>query len=130
MTETAAAPTADDLMTTLADTGYVLLPEVLDPSEIAEVRDALAPHLARGPGGRNDFEGYATQRVYGLVVKSRAFDRMVLDPLVLAIAERVLGPAFLLTASLAIRVGPGETEQNLHYDDGFYPIPRPRPPVS
>lgn len=130
MIDTAGMPTTDEVSTALDESGYVLIPEVLSDTEIDQVRAALEPHLASGPVGRNDFEGYATQRVYSLIAKSRAFDRLVLDPLVLDIAERLLGPAVLLTASLAISVGPGETEQNLHYDDGFYPMARPRPPIS
>jgi ectoine hydroxylase-related dioxygenase (phytanoyl-CoA dioxygenase family) len=64
------------------------------------------------------------------VAKSRAFDRLILDPLMLEVAERALGANFLLTATLAIDLHPGETAQGFHSDDGFYRIPRPRPPVS
>src|SRR5438874_3360111 len=110
--------------------GYVVLPDVLTADEVLEVRDALAPHLARGPRGRNEFEGYDTQRVYCLVAKSRAFDRLVLDPLMLEVSERVLGPNFLLTATLAIKLEPGESAQDFHYDDIFYRLLRPRPTYS
>jgi ectoine hydroxylase-related dioxygenase (phytanoyl-CoA dioxygenase family) len=114
----------------LARVGYAVVRDVLDDGEIQTVRDALAPHLERGPRGRNPFEGYDTQRVYCLVAKSRGFDRLILDPLVLDVTERALGPNFLLTATLAIDLHPGETAQDFHYDDVFYRIPRPRPPVS
>jgi ectoine hydroxylase-related dioxygenase (phytanoyl-CoA dioxygenase family) len=121
---------ADAICSEVDRVGYAVVPEVLDAGEIDGVRRALAPYLDGGPRGRNEFEGHATQRVYSLIVKSRAFDRLVLDPTVLAATERVLGPNFLLTAALAINVCPGEKEQSLHFDDAFYPIPRPRPPVS
>src|SRR5215204_7422364 len=96
MLHATGTPTRDGVAASLDETGYVLLPEVLPPAEVDEVRAALAPHLATGPAGRNEFEGYATQRVYSLIAKSRAFDRLVLEPLVLDVAERLLGPAFLL----------------------------------
>lgn len=37
---------------------------------------------------------------------------------------------YLLTASQAINIHPGETAQPLHSDDVFYRIPRPRPAIS
>ena len=39
-------------------------------------------------------------------------------------------PNPLLSAFLAINLHPGETAQALHYDDGFYSVPRPRPAVG
>jgi ectoine hydroxylase-related dioxygenase (phytanoyl-CoA dioxygenase family) len=110
--------------------GFVILPNVLRPDEIETVREAMDPLLAAGPRGRNDFEGYTTKRVYCLVAKSRAFDRMILYPTVLMLAEHVLGAGFLLTAALAIDLQPGETAQSFHYDDIFYRLPRPRPSLS
>jgi ectoine hydroxylase-related dioxygenase (phytanoyl-CoA dioxygenase family) len=117
-----------DALSELAEKGYAVIEGAVDDAGRDAVRDALEPML--GPYGRNDFEGFRTQRAYCLVAKSRAFDRLILHPQVLTIAEEVLGPNFLLTASLAINLGPGETEQAFHFDDGFYRIPRPRPPVS
>ena len=110
--------------------GYVVVPDVLNDGDIDAVRAALAPELAKGYRGRNPFEGHRTQRAYCLVAKSRAFDRLILDPSILDLCERVLGPNFLLTATLAIKLEPGETAQDFHTDDGFYRVPRPRPAIS
>jgi len=41
-----------------------------------------------------------------------------------------LRPGFLLSASHAICIHPGEAAQSLHTDDSFYPIPRPRPAIG
>jgi ectoine hydroxylase-related dioxygenase (phytanoyl-CoA dioxygenase family) len=110
--------------------GYVVVPDVLAAAEVDAVREALAPHFALGYRGRNPFEGHSTQRVYCLVTKSRAFDRLILDPLLLDVAQRVLGDNFLLTATLAIKLEPGETAQSFHFDDAFNRLPRPHPPYS
>jgi ectoine hydroxylase-related dioxygenase (phytanoyl-CoA dioxygenase family) len=118
------------LIDTLDQQGYAVVEGAVAPEELAAVREALAPHLSSGPYGRNDFEGFMTQRVYSLPVKSRAFDRLIEDEAVLAVAENLLGADFLLTAALAINLGPGETAQGLHYDEAFYSLPRPRPPLS
>ena len=121
---------SDQLSCALERDGYAVVPDVLSGAEIDAVRQALAPHFALGLHGRNPFEGHETQRVYCLVAKSRAFDRLILDPLMLDLAERVLGPNFLLTATLAIKLEPGETAQDFHSDDAFYRVPRPRPTFS
>lgn len=110
--------------------GFAVVPDVLTADEIGAVREALTPEFELGFRGRNPFEGHSTQRVYCLVAKSRAFDRLILDPLVLDVSEEVLGANFLLTATLAIKLEPGESAQDFHSDDGFYRLPRPRPPVS
>jgi ectoine hydroxylase-related dioxygenase (phytanoyl-CoA dioxygenase family) len=110
--------------------GYVILEGLLDGGELAELRAALRPHLQDHGVGRNNFEGYATERVYALVGKGAAFARLAEHPRVLALCDALLEPNYLLTASQAIRIYPGETPQPWHVDDGFYRIPRPRPPVS
>ena len=58
------------------------------------------------------------------------FERTTEHPLVLELVDKLLHPGYLLTASQAICIHPGETPQPVHYDDSFYIIPRPRPAVS
>ena len=110
-------------------TGYTVIPDFLGPDDLAEVRAGLAPHLG-SHSGRNSFEGMRTERVYTLVGRGRCFERIAADARVLALLDRLLQPGYLLTASQAICIHPGETAQPIHYDDSFYPIPRPRPSIS
>ena len=109
--------------------GYTIIPDFLDAADLAEVRRVLGFYLGTH-GGRNDFEGFRTERVYTLVARGRVFWRIALDPRVLALCDHYLLPGYLLTASQAIRIEPGETPQPFHTDDSFYTIPRPRPMVS
>ena len=44
----------------------------------------------------------------------------------LALLDRILEPNYLLSQLQVINILPGEAAQPLHYDDGFYPWPRPR----
>jgi ectoine hydroxylase-related dioxygenase (phytanoyl-CoA dioxygenase family) len=44
--------------------------------------------------------------------------------------DELLLPNYLLTASQAIAIAPGETPQPAHSDDAFYTVPRPRPAIS
>ena len=80
--------------------------------------------------GRNPFEGHSTERVYTLVARGKVFWDIVLDPRVMQLCERFMLPNFLLTASQAICIRPGETPQAFHHDDTFYSVPRPRPMIS
>jgi ectoine hydroxylase-related dioxygenase (phytanoyl-CoA dioxygenase family) len=110
--------------------GYLIFPSVLSAERIGAVRTALNPYLQGELLGRNDFEGRRTERVYALLAKSPVFADLVSDPLVMTLGEAVLGANFLLSACLAINLHPGETAQTLHFDDGFYRVPRPRPAYS
>jgi len=110
--------------------GFVVIEDLLVPEDMEEIRAVLDACLADGLFGRNDFEGYRTQRVYALVSRGKIFENLVRHPRILAICERFLADNYLLTASQAICIHPGESPQALHCDDTFYPIPRPRGPIS
>ena len=109
--------------------GYTIIPDFLSGADQAEVRRVLALYLGTHTG-RNEFEGTRTERVYTLVARARVFWRIVLDVRILALCGRFLQPGFLLTASQAILINPGETPQPFHSDDVFYTVPRPRPMIS
>src|SRR5262252_9292964 len=109
--------------------GFTIIENFLDAGMLAEVREGLAQFLGTHHG-RNDFEGYRTERVYTLVARALVFERIAEDPRILALCDRFLLPGYLLTASQAICIHPGETPQSVHSDDSFYTIPRPRPALS
>jgi ectoine hydroxylase-related dioxygenase (phytanoyl-CoA dioxygenase family) len=109
--------------------GYTIVEGILDAGGIAEFRAGVEPHLGRWTG-RNRFEGVKTERVYTLVARGEVFERVAADPRILAVVAAFLKPGFLLSASHAIRINPGEAAQSVHYDDAFYPFARPRPPLG
>jgi ectoine hydroxylase-related dioxygenase (phytanoyl-CoA dioxygenase family) len=129
MNDTSKQFEIDRHLQSLQARGYTIIEDFLTRDDLAEVRRALAPHL-RTHNGRNNFEGYKTERVYTLVARGKIFERIVEDARVLALCAKFLKPGFLLTASQAICIDPGETPQPIHSDDAFYTLPRPRPPVS
>jgi ectoine hydroxylase-related dioxygenase (phytanoyl-CoA dioxygenase family) len=120
--------TADSVTNGLLADGYVVIDGMLDPSDVAVKRQDLTRVLADTPTGRNDFEGFSTQRVYALFAKTRSFDSAAIDPLVLGVLDRVLGE-YQLSAPVGIQIGPGEMAQVLHRDESVYPLPHPHPPV-
>jgi hypothetical protein len=101
-----------------------VLPDLIPPGDLAEMRGALAPALDAELYGRNDFEGHRTQRVYSLVAQAPVFTALVEHPRVLALCDAFLEPNYLLIASQAIRILPGETPQPFHTDDSLYHIAR------
>lgn len=118
---------AEDLAAVQRD-GFVVLPSLLSTDEISSVREGVMPLLEHQ--GRNDFEGTRTQRVYAVLAKTRVLDRLVAHPRVLALLDRILLPNYLLSQAQVINILPGESAQDLHPDDGFYRVPRPRPPLG
>lgn len=109
----------------LKEDGYAIVERYLSPEDVQAKREDLYRVLRSTPTGRNDFEGFQTQRIYALFAKTRVFDATAMDPLLMGVLEKVIGPAFVLSAPTAINIGPGETAQNLHTDDIVYPVARP-----
>lgn len=118
------ASSVDEVTAVLERDGFAIVQGALSAAEVKEKRTEILRVLALTPRGRNNFEGFETQRVYALFAKTRAFDGPATHPLVLGVLDRVLG-SFQLSAPQAIQIGPGETAQPLHRDDGVYPIARP-----
>src|SRR4051812_43193988 len=124
----AARVTVDEVVDALEAEGHCIVEGLLSPDATAAARQSLIDVLAATPAGRNDFEGYKTQRVYALFAKTRAFDAPATDPLVLGVLDRVLGH-YQLSAPTGIQIGPGEKAQVLHRDEGIYPLPADFPNV-
>lgn len=119
----------------IGEEGYTVLEGLLSPASMARMRRELAPYLQRKLMGRNDFEGFHSERVYALLAKAPSIAELVEHPDVLAIVDRLLAPNYLLSAALAINVHPGETPQSFHIDDaagnsGHRIFDRPREPFG
>jgi ectoine hydroxylase-related dioxygenase (phytanoyl-CoA dioxygenase family) len=109
--------------------GFTVIRDFMTPDSLAAFRAALAPFLG-AHRGRNDFEGFATERVYTLVARGKVFEDLACDPRLMALLSRFLEGNFLLSATHAINLTPGETAQSIHTDDGFYRQPRSSPAVG
>lgn len=124
----ASTVTVDAVVDALDRDGYAIVEGLLSPAEAAAAKASLKQVLDELPYGRNDFEGFATRRVYALFAKTRAFDQDATNPLLLGVLDRVLGH-YQLSAPTGIQIGPGEKAQVLHYDASVYPLPRDFPDV-
>lgn len=119
-------PSTDTSLDQIQAEGYTVLENALSPRQVSAIRDELDPLLATAPYGRNDFEGFRSQRIYALLAKAPTTADLVEHPALTALLDGLLRPSYLLSAHIAINVHPGETAQMLHPDDGHCLPPRPR----
>ena len=117
----AGAVTVDGVVAALDEEGFCIVEGLLPPDELATTRSALIDILEAIPTGRNDFEGFKTQRIYGLFAKTRRFDSLAMHPLLTGVLDRLLVD-YQLCAPAGICIGPGEEAQRLHRDDNIYPL--------
>ena len=106
-------PVVEEVVAALDRDGYAIAEGVLARTRAHAIRDELRDLLEPVPNGRNDFEGFATRRLYALYAKTRVLDDLTLHPLVLGALERVLGPHFQLSGPTGIDIGPGEVQQEV-----------------
>ncbi len=114
-----------ELLSRVREQGYVIIEGVLTKAELSALKADLEPRFVFS-SGRNNFEGFATQRLYSVIEKTLSCNPLVEHPLILALLDAVLTPNYLLSQLQAINILPGEEQQPLHFDDAFYPVPRPR----
>ena len=121
----------DALAARLARDGYVIIEDLAAPLT-ARAREELTPHIDAAPWGHDSFLGFRTKRVGGLLAKSSAVRELVLDPTVLALADRLLLPhcaRYRLNFSGIMHLAPGAEAQSLHRDGLIYPLVHPHPPT-
>lgn len=111
--------------------GYAIVTGLLDPSRCQDLVDEIN-RVEKEHGidfGKNDFEGFHTRRIFNLIQRGPRFRELVLDETMLQIIETILGVDFLLSGTTSMHLGPGETPQLLHADDGMITLPRPHVPT-
>ncbi len=109
--------------------GFVIIERLVPSAVLEEIRADVMPRF-QYRSGRNNFEGFATQRLYAVIEKTLVCNALVEHPRVLALLDRVLEPNYLLSQLQVINLLPGEAAQPLHHDDGFYRVSRPRPALG
>lgn len=122
-------PPSPEMCEALARDGHVIVENVI-PAEECETLKEEMNGLFEHDAGRNNFEGFRTQRLYALIQKTLSCNPWIELPLALGLAEHVLGANPLLSQAQIINIRPGEAAQPYHVDDGFYPWPRPRPALG
>ncbi len=115
----------------IAEDGYTVLPDVIEPELVDEIDRALL-ELERDLGivpADNLFEGIRTMRVYNLLVHGETFEKIPVHPHVLPVVEGVLDRGALISSLSSIAIGPDEQAQPIHADDQVIPLGRPHVPI-
>ena len=106
--------------------GGAIVSNQVELSTVDAVARELRPHFDKqGTQFQNDFNGYTTLRLGGILGISRSSAELIAHPRVMEVADAVLGPHcvnYRIGSCTAIEIHPGEKDQTLHRDDGFYPI--------
>ncbi len=125
---------ATNIASSIYSHGYAIIHNVLNEAEISTLSQQLKPHLdAVDLGDPDPFFGHKTKRFGALLSRCPITREMVTHHLILAIADLFLGPhcvRYQLNYTGVMHLDPGETEQSLHRDTGFYPIQNPAPPLT
>lgn len=109
----------------LRDNGYCIIPGLVSGHTVEGLKRDLAPAVAETPFCYGDFYGYRTKRLGRLPARSAFAEDLILEPLVLALANEFLGPycdRIQLNVAQLIEIHPGEIAQFPHRDDDMWPI--------
>ncbi len=127
--KTVKATTRQELISEILEIdGCVVIENVLDRKQVAQLEAELAPHFDAVPNCAGDFYGYVTKRLSGLMAKSPVCQSMIIHPSILAVMDRFLLDscrAYQLNLTQAIQIGPGEPQQVIHRDDLMFSFDHP-----
>ena len=107
------------------DGAVIIRNQVQDQTADAVLAELDKPFEAVGRCDEDDFNGYKTLRVSGILAVSPASADLVGHPRVLEIADAILLPNcvnYRIGSLTGVEIHPGEMDQYLHMDDGIYPI--------
>ena len=123
-------PSTDVLVDVLEEDGAAVIHDMAEHDLLDQIERELRQHLEENRYDfKTEFNGQNTLRVPTILAVSRSTAELVAHPLVLEVADAILGPYcdnYRLNSSDAIEIHPGETAQILHRDeDDLYPIINP-----
>lgn len=133
---------SEELCNLLESDGAVIVEDILTAEQLANLNAELDAHVTKtGPGLRNpsaeamiEFYGQSTIRIDGLPAKSPTFLEAMLLPQLCRTADHFLLPScedYLLNTGQLIEIGPGESAQELHYDESAWEeVPSPTPQLE
>ncbi|MEH2132459.1 MAG: phytanoyl-CoA dioxygenase family protein [Nostoc sp.] len=107
--------------------GYVLIPELLSPTQAQEAR-SLVLELAEKekPLGKVLLDDQR-ERIYGLLYKGKIFELMVQHPTVIEVIETIVGKDMTLGTFSAHILNPGATNMGVHVDYPYWTMKPPFP---
>lgn len=110
----------DEIMAGIDEHGYCIVERLLPEAAIDAVNAEMAPYLEGADTGQYATLGTKTRRSGALIARSPASHRLIMDPLVLSVADRLLrrtATVVQLNLTQIICIDPGEKAQFLHRDE-------------
>ena len=121
---------SESVLSALMLDGSAIIADQVSDNLIDQISVELSPHFkVEGPKFQNEFNGYKTSRLGGILALSNSSQQLIAHPRVMEIADHVLKPHcanYRIGSCTAIEIHPGEEDQALHRDDDIYPIRIPR----
>lgn len=119
----------DDIARALTTVGAAIIERLVDDATVDQMLAEMQPHVDATPFGSDPFTGVTTKRTGALLARSLTSQRLVANPEVLAVVDRVLGPnatSYQLHLTQMICIWPGGPAQSLHRDQwcfDMFPFP-------
>lgn len=117
---------AADIAGALRTTGAAIIDDCVPADAALTVAAELRPHFDRyGQEYYADFEGYKTLRLSEILARSRTSAQLIGNALTLAVIDEILLDHcinYRIGSCTGIEILPGEAQQELHRDDGIYPL--------
>ena len=113
----------ENILSILDQDAGVVIDNFLSSDDLDHIKEDLKPYLNATNNGQDNFTGFETKRVGGLLARSKTCQELALNPLINKMAESFLSPHcqnYQLHFSSAIQIGPGESSQILHRDRGVW----------
>ena len=113
----------ENILSILDQDAGVVIDNFLSSDDLDLIKEDLKPYLNVTNNGQDNFTGFETKRVGGLLARSKTCQELALNPLINKMAESFLSPHcqnYQLHFSSAIQIGPGESSQILHRDRGVW----------
>ncbi len=126
--QTASPKSALALTERLLVDGYCILNGLAPADQVAAISQDFAESFVSTPRSKGAFYGDRTKRFHSLLRRSPQTEYFVLEPMILEIAQTILGPhcdTMQLNLTQAIEIEPGSICQPPHRDQDMWPIHAP-----
>ena len=113
----------EDILSVLQRDGVAVIRNVAAPETMDRLLADLKPALEREEPGGGEFFGYRSKRVGGIVSRTPVFSELIVDPLLLGLADAILLPnceTYQIPLSGLVQVWKGGEPQPLHRDTVGY----------
>ena len=123
----------DSILSALDEFGFAVIERVADKETMDRLNADFDPYMNKVMLGATEFAGFRTRRINSLLAKSATCGELALNPLVLALCDKILLPyciRYHLHVTSLIELQPGERAQGLHRDGSIYPVRFPSIPMT